>query len=202
MKKWFVWFAIVVFIFTLSGCSKETEEVSTAPETTSPTIVETEPPVVTLDNLAYWDIVQNEIVDMLQSHNLYIDIITHKYPYVQFYVEPGVVTEDGKIVASGLTQDEYKEVFESVKTDLHLILDKHKIGKPETIFHGCNSLLDRYFQNWVIDENKLYDNVYSWDVACYGLDLLEYYYEYEENSYIEKDGFFVDVWSKYSVYKP
>ena len=28
-----------------------------------------------------------------------------------------------------------------------------------------------------------------------------YYYEYEENSYVEKDWFATDVWEKYPVYK-
>ena len=49
-------------------------------ESVQSTIEETEPPVILLDNLEYWDIVQDEIVDMLRSHNLYIDIISHAYP--------------------------------------------------------------------------------------------------------------------------
>ena len=202
MRQWVIWLTAVALLFVVSGCSTEVEGIPIDTESVQPSIEETEPPVILLDNLEYWDVVQDEIVDMLRRHNLYIDIISHAYPCVQFYVEPGVVTENGEIVASGLTQEEYMEVFESVKTDLHMILDKYKIGKPKTIFHGCNSLLDIFFHNWVIDENKIYDNVYSRDVACYGLDLLEYYYEYEENSYIEKDGFFADVWSEYPVYKP
>jgi hypothetical protein len=171
-------------------------------ESVQPTIEETEPPVILLDILEYWDIVQDEIVDMLRSHNLYIDIISHAYPCVQFYVEPGIVTEDGKAVASGLTQEEYKEVFESVKSDLHMILDKYKIGKPKTIFHGCNSIVEIFFYNWFIDENKVYDRVDSHWMASYSLDLLEYYYEYEENSYVVREGFSTDVWAKYPVYKP
>lgn len=202
MRKWVIWVTVATLLFTISGCSIEDEGMLTDAETLNPTIMETEPPVVELDNLAYWDIVQDEIVDMLQSHNLYIDIISHAYPCVQFYVEPGVVTEDGEIVASGLTQEEYKEVFESIKTDLHMILDKYQIGKPKTIFHGCNSIVEIFFDNWFIDENKVYDRVDSRWIASYGLDLLEYYYEYEENSYVVREGFSVDVWSKYPVYKP
>lgn len=202
MRKWVIWLAVATLLFTIGGCSIENEATLADTEIVYPTVEETETPVVELDNIAYWDIVENEIVDMLRSHDLYIDVISHAYPCVQFYVEPGVVTEDGEIVASGLTQEEYKKVFESVKTDLHMILDKYKIAKPKNIVHGCNSLLDIFFSNWVIDENKIYDNVYSRDVACYGLDLLEYYYEHEANSYIEKDGFFADVWSEYPIYKP
>ena len=44
--------------------------------------------------------------------------------------------------------------------------------------------------------------VNSWQVASYELDLLEYYHEYEDNSYINKDGFHTEVWSKYVVYVP
>ena len=39
-------------------------------------------------------------------------------------------------------------------------------------------------------------------MASYGLDLLEYYYEYEENSYVVREGFSTEVWTKYPVYKP
>ena len=193
MKKWCMRFALIALLLIFCGCSANSscnmEE-------------ETQPTVPTLENLEYWDVVQNEIISMLHGHNLYVTATSHGYPTVQLYVEPGVVTEDGKIVASGLTQEEYEVVFNSVKNDLHMILDKYKIGKPKTIFHGCNSLLDIYFNNWFIDEHKIYDNVDSRRVASYGLDLLEYYYEYEENSYIEKDGFYADVWLEYSVYTP
>lgn len=202
MRQWVVWLTAIVLLFVISGCSSEVEGIPIDTESVQPSIEETEPPVILLDNLEYWDVVQDEIVDMLRSHNLYIDIISHAYPCVQFYVEPGIVAEDGKTVASGLTQEEYKEVFESVKSDLHMILDKYKIGKPKTIFHGCNSIVEIFFYNWFIDENKVYDRVDSHRMASYGLDLLEYYYEYEENSYVVREGFSTDVWAKYPVYKP
>ena len=101
-----------------------------------------------------------------------------------------------------VTQEEYEKVFESVKVDLHIILDKHKLAKPKTALHGCYSMVDIFFNNWFVDENKIYDNVDSRKVASYGLDLLEYYYDYEKNAYIIRDGFFPDVWSKYPVYMP
>lgn len=145
MRQWVVWLTAIVLLFVISGCSSEVEGIPIDTESVQPSIEETEPPVILLDNLEYWDVVQDEIVDMLRSHNLYIDIISHAYPCVQFYVEPGIVAEDGKTVASGLTQVEYKEVFESVKSDLHMILDKYKIGKPKTIFHGCNSIVEIFF---------------------------------------------------------
>jgi hypothetical protein len=189
-------------LLAICGCGTDVEGVPGDTKSEPPTIEETEPPVILLDNLEYWDVVQDEIVDMLHSHNLYMDNISHAYPCVQFYVQPGIVTEDGKIVASGLTQEEYKDVFEFVKSDLHMILDKYKIGKPKTILHGCNSIVEIFFDNWFINESKVYDRVYSRWIASYGLDLLEYYYEYEENSYVVREGFSTDVWAKYPVYKP
>lgn len=59
-----------------------------------------------------------------------------------------------------------------------------------------------FFYNWFIDENKVYDRVDSHWMASYGLDLLEYYYEYEEKSYVVREGFSTEVWAKYPVYKP
>lgn len=194
MKKWYILLMATIYIVLTSGCSTTTNR--------DIVVKETQPTIPVYDNIEYWDIVQEEIVEMLRSHDLYIDIISHAYPCVQFYVEPGVVTEDGETVASGLTQEEYKEVFEAVKIDLHMILDKYKIGKPKTIFHGCNSIVEIFFNNWFIDENKVYDRVDSRWIASYGLDLLDYYYEYKENSYVVREGFSVDVWSKYPVYIP
>lgn len=202
MRKWFVWFAIIALIFTICGCATEVDEVSSETETVSPTTEATEPPIPVLDSLDYWEIVEDEIVSMLKEHNLYLSAITHGYPCKQYHVAPGIITDDGKAVASGLSQEEYEQVFESVKIELHIILDKYKLAEPKTGFHSCYSILDIYFDNWVIDENKIYDNVYSRDVACYGLDILEYYYEYEDDFYIKKDAIFTDVWTKYPIYKP
>lgn len=177
------------------------EKVPFQTETASPTTEATEAPPI-YDSIEYWDIVQDEIVSMLKQHNLYVTATSHAYPCVQLYVEPGIVTDDGKAVASGLYQEEYEEVFESVKIELHIILDKYKLAKPKTAFHGCHSIVDIFFNNWFIDENKVYDNVDSRKVASYGLDLLEYYYNYEKNNFIHRQGFWTDTWSEHPVYKP
>lgn len=202
MRKWFVWLVVVVLLFTISGCGIETGEVPSETETVCPTTEATELPIQALDSIEYWEIVQDEILSMLKEHNLYLSATTHGYPCKQFHVEPGIATDDGKVVASGLSQEEYEKVFESVKVELHIILDKHKLAKPKTALHGCYSMVDIFFNNWFVDENKIYDNVDSRKVASYGLDLLEYYYDYEKNAYIIRDGFFPDVWSKYPVYMP
>ena len=186
-------FLAAILLLVASGCSTAGNE--------NTELKETQPVIPVLGHLEYWDIVQPEIVSMLNNHNLYVGFTTYPYPCVKFEAKPGIVVEDGEIMSSGLTEEEYQEVFEAVKKDLHSILNKYKISKPKTIFHGCNSIVTIYFHNWMIDESMLYDNVYSRDVACYSLDLLEYYYENEESSYIEIDWFATDVWTKYPVYK-
>lgn len=204
MKKWRVLCLVAVLLFVISGCSAPMDEPGSSNNTDNfyPTEEEVEETIPLLDSIEYWEIVRQEIVAMLNSHNLYVSTITHGYPCVQFLVEPGIVTDDGQIVVSGLSQAEYEELFECVKKDLHIILDKYQLAKPKTAFHGCHSIVDIFFNNWVIDENKINDNVYSRRVASYGVDLLEYYYNYEENSYIQREGFYPDVWSKYPVYAP
>lgn len=202
MRKWIIWLAAISLLFVISGCSTEVKGTPVDTESVPPTIVETEPPVIILDNLEYWDVVQDEIVSMLMEHGLYLRSTSHGYPCKQYHVEPGIVTDDGKAVASGLSQEEYEKVFETVKIELHIILDKYKLAKPKTAFHGCYSIVDIFFNNWFIDENKVYDNVESRKVASYGLDLLEYYYNYEENTFIHRQGFWTDTWSKYPVYIP
>ena len=77
MRQLVVWFTTVALLFTISGCSTETKNISSKTETTFPTTMETEPPVIILDNLEYWDIVQDEIVSMLKRHNLYVTSTTH-----------------------------------------------------------------------------------------------------------------------------
>lgn len=202
MRKWFVWLVVVVLLFTISGCGIETGEVPSETETVCPTTEATEPPIQALDSIEYWEIVEDEIVSMLNQHNLYVSSTTHAYPCVGFYVEPGIVTDDGKVVASGLSQEEYAEEFESVKKELYIILDKYKLAEPKSVFHGCHSTVEFFFHNWFIDKNKIKNNVCSRSVASYGVDLLEYYYDYEEKAYVNREGFFPDAWSKYPVYVP
>ena len=202
MRKWIIWFAAVAMLLAICGCGTDVEGVPGDTKSEPPTIKETEPPVIVLDNLEYWDVVQDEIVSMLKEHNLYLRATSHGYPCKQYHVEPGIVTDDGKAVASGLSQEEYEKVYESVMIELHVILDKYKLAKPKTAFHGCYSIVDIFFNNWFINENKVYDNVESLKVASYGLDLLEYYYNYEENDFIHRQGFWPDTWSKQPVYAP
>ena len=202
MRKWFIWLIVVALLFAISGCGTEVDEVLSEIETVCPTTEVTEPPPPIYDSIEYWEIVEDEISSMLNQHNLYVSATTHGYPCVGFYVEPGIVTGDGKLAASGLSQEEYAEVFEDVKEELYIILDKYKLAEPKSAFHGCHSTVEFFFNNWFIDEKKIYDNVYSRSVASYGVDLLEYYYEYEEKDYVIRESFYPDIWSKYPVYTP
>ena len=201
MRKCIVWFSAVAMFFAISGCGADIEGVTSDTKSESPTIVETEPPVIVLDNLEYWDIVHDEIVTMLNEHNLYVAAINSSYPCVLYEVEPGIQTGDGEIVASGLVQEEYEELYHHIKEELHIILDKYELAKPKSAFHGCDSIVGIFFHNWFVDM-PMFPGVTSWDVASYELDLLEYYHEYEDNSYIYKDYFSTEVWEKYTVYTP
>lgn len=105
MRKWLVLLAIAGFLLTTSGCgTAPDEEMLIKDENINPTIESTEETVPELDSTEYWEIVQDEIVSMLKKHNLYVSATTHGYPCKQFHVEPGIVTNDGKAVASGLPQ--------------------------------------------------------------------------------------------------
>ena len=172
----------------------ENPRVETVPEETppeeTPTEEATEPTEPTkLGNIEYWDIVKPEIINMLNSHNLYIDYIDNGYPCVNFHVEYGIKNEEGNAIASGISPEEYQNLVASVKKDLHAILDKYQIDKPKTIFHACNSTLGIFFNNWYYDEHRTPYKVISLDVASYQIDLLDYYYE-KEDSYILREGFF------------
>lgn len=185
MKKWYVLCLLAVLLLVISGCSASIDETGSSNNTESvyPTEVEVAETVPLLDSIEYWEIVRDEIIAMLNSHNLYVSHIDSGYPTVQFFVEPGIQTDDGQIVASGLSQEEYEELYQHIKEELHIILDKYVLAKPKTAFHACDSVVGIYFNNWFIDM-PMFPGVTSWQVASYELDLLEYYHEYEENSYI------------------
>lgn len=203
MKKWYALFLVAVLPFSICGCGEVTtqEELPNNTETPEPIVEETEATVPALDSSEYWDIVQAEIIAMLNSHNLYISAINSSYPCVLFDVEPGKKTDDGKIVAVGLSQQEYEELFRCIKEELHNILDKYELNKPKSAFHACDSVVGIFFYNWFVDM-PMFPGVNSWQVASYQLDLLEYYHDYEENAYMRMEGFNEEAWVKYTVYKP
>lgn len=201
MRNCYALFVIVVLLFAISGCGIKDGEANFKPETEKTTIQSPEPPSPIYDSIEYWNIVHDEIVAMLNEHNLYVSAINSSYPCVLYEVEPGIRTEDGQIMVSGLSQEEYEKLYLHIKEELHTILDKYVLAKPKTAFHACDSVVGIYFKNWFIDMPML-PGVNSWQVASYELDLLEYYHEYEDNSYTNKDGFHAEVWSKYVVYVP
>ena len=206
MKNIWIWFFISVFLLGINGCVTASDEADNINKDETVITEEgtknTEPTIPLLENSEYWEVVEDEIIEMLNSHNLYLSHISSAYPCVQFHVEPGKKTDDGKAVASGLTQEEYEEVYQCVKAELHVILDKYKLVEPKSAFHACDSIVGIYFNNWFVDEQKVADRVDSLWVAGYELDLLEYYYDYEENYFMRRDSFFEEMWSKYGVYTP
>ena len=185
----------------------DTEETTPAEKPTTPSeppveIMPTEPTTPVLGNIEYWDIVKPEIISMLNDHNLYVAYIDNGYPYVNITVEYGIENENGKAIATGISQAEYDDLVEQVKQELHVILDKYQIEKPKTWFHACNSHLGIFFKNWFYDENRTPRKVISVEVAYYQIDLLEYYYEREEDSFVLMNGKSETVWSKYPIYTP
>lgn len=204
MKKWHILCIVVAMLLLASGCSVDSVETepSVNIEIAHPTEVQPETTVPTLDSIEYWKIVREEIISMLNKYNLYVSHIDSGYPCVQFFVEPGVMTAEGEIVAAGLSHEQYEELYQCVKEELHTILDQYKLNKPKTAFHACDSIVGIFFYNWFVDEQKVYDRVDSLQVASYQLDLLEYYHDYEEDTYLRMQGFSVDPWSKYAVYTP
>ena len=204
MKKWCILSIVVAILLVASGCSVDDVEIepSTNIEIVHPTEEQTETTVPTLDSIEYWEIVREEIISMLNRHDLYVSHIDSGYPCVHFFVEPGVKTAEGKIVAAGLPMEQYEGLYQCIKEELHAILDRYKLAKPKTVFHACDSIVGIFFYNWFVDEQKVYDRVDSLQVASYQLDLLEYYHDYEEDTYLRMQGFSVDPWSKYAVYTP
>ena len=196
MKKCFALFIVIVLLIATSACEAHSDI-----ETSDSTIQPTESSSPIYESIEYWEIVHDEIISMLNEHNLYVSDINSGYPCVLYEVEPGIQAEDGQIRASGLFQEEYEELYQHIKEELHRILDKYVLAKPKTIFHACDSVVGIYFKNWFVDM-PMFPGVNSWQVASYEVDLLEYYHEYEENSYINKEGFFAEAWSKYEVYVP
>lgn len=117
MRKWFIWLIVVALLFAICGCDKEVDEVLAETETVCPTAEATEPTTPVYDSIEYWEIVHDEMVSMLNEHNLYVAAINSNYPCVLYEVEPGIQTADGQIVASGLTQEEYEGLYHHIKEE-------------------------------------------------------------------------------------
>lgn len=192
-----------VLLFSVTGCGTEVVEGNSVNnENEGIHSEETEIEIPVLDSIEYWDVVQEEIISMLNRNGLYVSAINSSYPAVLYEVEPGVQADDGKIIAAGLSQEQYEELYECVKKELHIVLDKYELAKPKSALHACDSIVGIFFFNWYIDEQKVSNRTFSRQVASYELDLLEYYHEYEENGYIYKEGFSASLWGKYPVYIP
>lgn len=203
-KQWYILCLATVLLLLICGCSTTTAaaESSTNTEKSHPIDDEAEAAVPLLDSINYWENVHDEIVSMLHCHGVYISAINSSYPCVLYYVEPGIETDSGKIMAVGLTQAEYEELYQCIKEELHIILDKYKLAKPKTVFHACDSDVGVFFYNWFLDKNKVYDRVISREVGSYQIDLLKYYHEDRDGDYTCWGGFSAQKWSEYEVYIP
>ena len=222
MKKWHIWAGVLALLFIIGSCNAENNNSSPATnlDTTQSSETIVLPPnatdhtenkfeedssnhaIPTLDNADYWKVVRAEIIEMLNQHDLYVSHIDSGYPCINIFVEPGMVTEDGKIVAKGLTEEEYIELHQCIKEELHKILDKYKLAKPKTIFHACDSIVGIFFYNWFYNEQVTPKKVISREVASYQIDLLEYYYDRESDSYVRMEGMSEAQWTKYPIYVP
>lgn len=203
-KQRFILCLATVLLLLICGCTTTTGEAeqSTSAEQPHQADSTAETTVPLLDSIDYWEIVHDEIISMLHRHNLYVASINSSYPCVLYDVEPGSETDDGEVVAIGLSQAEYEELYQCIKKDLRAILDKYELSKPKTIFHACDSRVGISFYNWFLDKNKVYDRVTSWQVASYQIDLLNYYHDNKEGEYTCWGGFSDQRWSEYEVYVP
>ena len=197
LRKCLLGLCIISLIAPTSGCeSGINKEASILDSTISHSTV------LELDNIEYWDEVGVEIVTMLNEHGLYVSAINSSYPCVFYYVEPGKQSNDGQIVAAGLSKEEYEKLRQRIVEELHSILDNYRLAKPKTVFHACDSIVGIVFNNWFVDNSRITDSVISLEVANYEIDLLKYYYEHEEGSYVYVDGMSENIWLKYNVYEP
>ena len=179
-----------------------TQEASNNVESSIKESENTNETIPTMENLQYWELVKPEIIAMLNQHNLYVSHIDTGYPYVNIVVEPGMIANDGKPIAAGLSQLQYEELYADIQKELHAILDKYRIAKPKTMFHACNSIVGIIFNNWFFDENRTPKKVVSLEVAGYQVDLLEYYYNYGSDTYIRMDKMSANAWEQYPHYIP
>ena len=108
MRKWFIWLIVVALLFAICGCDKEVDEVLAETETVCPTAEATEPTTPVYDSIEYWEIVHDEMVSMLNEHNLYVAAINSNYPCVLYEVEPGIVQD---------FLDEVNKILEPIKAE-------------------------------------------------------------------------------------
>ena len=59
-----------------------------------------------LDEEEYWKLVQEDIQNLFRAHNLFVFRIGTETPYINYYVEFGKPSTDGRYTPVGLTREE------------------------------------------------------------------------------------------------
>lgn len=153
-----------------------------------------------LEESEYWDNLHSKLRELLRKHNLFITRIDSRIPYYNYHIEVGVYAGDNKYRPTGITEEKYVELFETVKQELYGILDEYAIEHSGGLF-GAPS---RYIVG-LIFYNRFNSSLYGYaaelGVASYQVDVVNYYYNREHDRAIVMDEFSNFHWQGNEVYK-
>ena len=211
----------VIFLFNLAGHSANKDDSAEKNGTKEPEVIETEKVEEqadesnsvteekvevevkadvdnSLNEQEYWALVGPKLETLLNENGFVIFRADTREPYCNLHVEYGFATEDGKYRASGLDQSEYEEKINSVKAQVHELLNMYTLHIEDGLFAGPDrDILGLHFHNRFVKEYVTHSEVERHDIADYQIDLSKYYTGRQD--FVRLDDM---SWKDMPVYKP
>lgn len=151
----------------------------------------------------FWELIQEEIDDLLVKYNLFAFRIGTEMPYINYYVEFGYPSYDGKYTPVGLTNDECATLKENLQKDLVAIISQYKLDEGSGIWNKpSHTMIGLFIYNRFTNTTFTPAKIDRHCVSGYQIDLLEYYYENNDNNFVKMDYFDSSPWEKFEIYTP
>ena len=156
-----------------------------------------------LDEEEYWELVQEDIRSLLSEHNLFVFRIGTEMPYINYYVEFGKPSTDGRYTPAGLTKEECAALKECIQKELVAIISKYQLDGGNGFWSKpSHAVLGLFIYNRFINTNYTPAEIEQYCVSGYQVDLLDFYNKHDENSFVRMDYFDSSPWDKFEIYTP
>ena len=156
-----------------------------------------------LDEEEYWELVQDDIRNLFRDHNLFVFRTGTEMPYINYYVEFGKPTNDGRYTPVGLTNEECAILKECIQKELVAIISKYQLDEGDSIWNKpSHTILGLFIHNRFINKTYTPAEIEQYCVSGYQVDLLDFYNKHDENSFVKMDYFDSSPWDKFEIYTP
>ena len=151
----------------------------------------------------YWELVQEDIQNLFKEHNLFVFRIGTEIPYINYYVEYGKPSADGRYTPVGLTKEECVALKEFIQKELIEIISKYHLDEGKNFWSKPSRTVFGFFiYNRFTNTNFVPAEIDRICVSGYQVDLLDFYNKHEESNFVKMDYFESSPWDKYEIYIP